>query len=238
MELLEGVDLESCAAKYGPIKPERVFYVLRQACESLEEAHAAGLVHRDIKPANIFLCRYGTRYDLIKVLDFGLVALGAQPAGDEPKLTMEGAVGGTPAYIAPEMAANPDAVDGRADVYALGCVAHWLLTGQVPFQRDSAMATILAHVNDEPTAPSKLSEFPIPAALDALVLECLAKNPADRPASAAELSRRLKAVPIDSVWDQTHAERWWSLHDPKPSTKLESRRGAQDHTVTRASLGE
>jgi serine/threonine-protein kinase len=234
MEFLDGVDLETSVATYGPMEPARVVYVLRQVCESLEEAHAAGLVHRDIKPANIFLCRHGTRYDFVKVLDFGLVALCAQSGDVEPKLTMEGMVGGTPAYLPPEMAVNPDAVDSRADVYAVGCVAYWLLTGQVPFRRDTAMATILAHVNDTPAAPSEVSELPIPEALDVLVLECLAKRPAGRPACAAELSRRLEAALDGAAWDQARAARWWEVHNPARATDPAHPGGRETLTVRKA----
>jgi serine/threonine-protein kinase len=233
MELLDGIDLERCVTKYGPLEAERVVYVLRQVCESLEEAHAAGLVHRDIKPANIFLCRYGLRHDLAKVLDFGLVALEARAEHQDEKLTVEGKVGGTPAYLAPEMVSDPDAVDGRADVYAVGCVAHWLLTGKVPFERETALATILAHVHDAPAPPSALSEIPIPKRLDTLVLECLAKDPGGRPPSAAELSRRLEASLDGAPWDQERAARWWGLHDPRPEAPA-APLGRETATVTRS----
>jgi serine/threonine-protein kinase len=214
MELLDGINLEVAVKKYGPMPPGRVVFLLRQMCDSLEEAHAAGLIHRDIKPANIFLCRHGLRYDFVKVLDFGIVALGPEPEPVNQKLTAEDVVGGTPAYMAPEMATRTDAVDGRADIYAIGCVAYWLLSGHTPFERETALATILAHVEEKPMPPSQVSEIAIPEQLDALVLECLEKKPADRPASAAELSRRLaNAVDADG-WDQEKAARWWELHQP------------------------
>lgn len=214
MELLDGINLEVAVERYGPMPPDRVVFLLRQMCDSLEEAHAAGLIHRDIKPANIFLCRHGLRYDFVKVLDFGIVALGPGPEQVNQKLTAEDVVGGTPAYMAPEMATRTDTVDGRADIYALGCVAYWLLSGHTPFERETAMATILAHVKEKPMPPSHVSEITIPEQLDALVLECLEKNPADRPASAAELSRRLTRVAGADGWDQEKAARWWELHKP------------------------
>jgi len=214
MELLDGVNLEVAVKKYGPMPPDRVVFLLRQMCDSLEEAHAAGLIHRDIKPANIFLCRHGLRYDFVKVLDFGIVALGPGPEQVDQKLTAEDVVGGTPAYMAPEMATRTDTVDGRADLYAMGCVAYWLLSGHTPFERETAMATILAHVKEKPMPPSHISEITIPEQLDALVLECLEKKPADRPASAAELSRRLARVVGADGWDQEKAARWWKLHQP------------------------
>jgi serine/threonine-protein kinase len=214
MELLDGINLEVAVERYGPMPPDRVVFLLRQMCDSLEEAHAAGLIHRDIKPANIFLCRHGLRYDFVKVLDFGIVALGLEPEQVDQKLTAEGVAGGTPAYMAPEMATGTETVDGRADVYAMGCVAYWLLSGHTPFERETAMATILAHVKDKPMPPSHVSEITIPDQLDALVLECLEKKPADRPASAAELSRRLAETVAADGWDQEQAARWWELHQP------------------------
>src|SRR5258708_21435974 len=125
MELLEGIDLETLVKEFGPQPPARVVEILRQVCQSLAEAHGEGLVHRDIKPTNIFLCRMGIQYDFIKVLDFGLVkaALGE----GESRMTREGVTTGTPAYMAPEVVMASEQVDGRADLYGLGCVAYWLL---------------------------------------------------------------------------------------------------------------
>jgi eukaryotic-like serine/threonine-protein kinase len=236
MELLDGVDLETVVEKYGPLRPERVVFLLRQVCESLEEAHTAGLVHRDIKPANIFLCRHGICFDFVKVLDFGLVALGPQPEQIDPKLTADGFTGGTPAYLAPEMVASADTVDGRTDVYAIGCVAYWLLSGHAPFERKTPMATILAHVNDQPTPPSSVSEIAIPEQLEALVLECLEKKPTDRPASAAELSRRLDAVVVEDGWDQERAAHWWETHKPTHQEANSSSSHEAAVTITRAFL--
>lgn len=218
MELLDGITLEDAVRRYGPMPPERVVYVLRQVCDSLAEAHAAGLVHRDVKPANIVLCHHGLHHDVAKVLDFGLVALGADRAADDPALTVEGITAGTPAYLAPELATRPDTVDGRADLYALGAVAFWLLSGRPPFERESVMATVLAHVNDPPEPPSTVSEIEIPAALDTLVLACLAKDPADRPPSATALATRLDATLGASRWTPADAEQWWTAHRPGPVT--------------------
>ena len=215
MELLTGINLETAIEKYGPMPPERVVFLIRQVCESLEEAHAAGLVHRDIKPANIFMCCLGIRCDFVKVLDFGLVALRRQPEKKDQKLTAEGFAGGTPAYMAPEMVEGADKVDARADIYAMGCVAYWLLTAHPPFDRETPLATILAHVNDPPIPPSAATEIEIPDMLETVVLDCLKKNPADRPASAAELSRRLKESVPYKVWDQKRAGHWWDTHKPE-----------------------
>lgn len=214
MELLDGIDLHNAVTRYGPMPPPRVVHVLRQIYDSLEEAHVAGLVHRDVKPANVLLCHHGLRHDFVKVLDFGLVALEEEERVADPKLTIEGMVGGTPAYMAPEMATDPTAVDGRADLYAVGCIAYWLLSGRPPFERDTAMATILAHVNDAPPPLSHVSEVAVPADLGTLVLGCVAKEPSRRPASAGELSGRLAAIVEVGTWTETDASRWWSTHRP------------------------
>jgi serine/threonine-protein kinase len=185
--------------------------VLRQVCHSLAEAHARGLVHRDIKPANIFLCRLGPDEDFVKVLDFGLVKHAA-PAAPVTELTVAGNAAGTPAYMAPEVAlASPD-VDGRADLYSLGCVAYFLLTGQVVFTADSAIAIALAHVNDQPVPPSARSSFTIPGRLEALILQCLAKDPAKRPATAADLANRLAGTVPEDAWTADAAHAWWDQH--------------------------
>jgi len=192
MELLEGQNLERIVREQGPLPPARVIHILRQVCESLEEAHSYGLVHRDIKPANIHLGRLGLEEDFVKVLDFGLVRRVDGPSED----SLTGAAGmtpGTPAYMAPEMA-NDRTVDGRADLYSLGCVAYYLLTGRLVFAGDTPLQTILKHLQQEPEPPSRVTDRPIPPALDELVLACLAKRPEDRPPSAAVVSQRL--VPV------------------------------------------
>ena len=197
--------------------PARVEYILRQVCESLDEAHAAGLVHRDIKPANILLCRYGRRHDFVKVLAFGLAAL-APGAGDTPeRLSADTAAAGTPAYLAPETVTRLHPVDERTDLYAVGCVAFWLLTGRLPFERPTAMATILAHVNDPASPPSSLTSQAVPPALDAVVLACLAKDPGARPPSAASLAARLSASVEHAGWGEAEADAWWASHAPTRS---------------------
>jgi serine/threonine-protein kinase len=209
MELLEGIDLESLVLEHGPLPPERVVYLLRQVCESLAEAHDHGMVHRDIKPANIYVCKLGTRFDRIKVLDFGIVAIQEELSKSETRLTADDAITGTPAYMAPETVTHRHRPDHRIDIYALGCVAYWLLTGSLVFEADSPVKMIYGHVSQAPDPPSKRVDTPIPAALEQLVLECLAKDPTKRPASANEMARRLEALAPADPWTEQRALEWW-----------------------------
>jgi len=210
MELLDGISLERFVQVFGPMEPARVVYLLRQVTHSLGEAHARGLLHRDIKPANIFMCRLGPDEDFVKVLDFGLVKH-LEPSGDS-MLTMQGATAGTPAYMAPEIALGRSDVDGRADIYSLGCVAYYLLTGTPVFSGETPVATALAHINEKPVPPSARSEFAVPSALEAVILDCLAKDPAGRPRSASDLEQRLAATVPPTLWTPEHAHAWWELH--------------------------
>ncbi|MBI4903108.1 MAG: serine/threonine protein kinase [Acidobacteria bacterium] len=222
MELLDGLDLQTMVENYGPLPAARVKNILLQVCESLDEAHTLGMVHRDIKPRNIFLCKLGSRYDFSKVLDFGLVKNMLQP--EDTLMTADGAATGTPAYMAPEVALG-GTVDGRADIYALGCVAYYLLTGQMVFQESSSTAVVLAHVQKEPVSPSLRTELPIPPELDALILKSLAKNPQDRIHSAAEFARQLEAIEIRPKYCPDDARRWWGTHLPT----IRSRAAEQAH---------
>ncbi len=167
MEFLDGMDLESVVKQTGPLPAARVVHILMQVCDSLEEAHASGLVHRDIKPANIHIGRVGLRYDFVKVLDFGLVASRGAAASRNQLVTAAGTIPGTPAYMAPE-AALGDTVDGRADIYALGCVAYYLLTGQLVFATDNAMQSLVKRLNEEPVRPSDRTELWIPEDLEGI----------------------------------------------------------------------
>jgi eukaryotic-like serine/threonine-protein kinase len=213
MELLEGLSLERLVQEFGAVDPGRTVYLLRQVCHSLAEAHARGLVHRDVKPANILVCRLGPDDDFVKVLDFGLVKHTA--AGQTvTMLSMEGTAMGTPSYMAPEIALGRADVDGRTDLYSLGCVAYYMLTGQPVFSGDTPVATAVAHVQNAPIPPGLRSEFTIPPALDSLVMECLAKDPAARPASAAVVSERLAATVPANAWTLDAAHAWWERHQP------------------------
>jgi eukaryotic-like serine/threonine-protein kinase len=210
MEMLEGMDLETLVRQYGPLPAARVIYLMRQACDSLAEAHAKGLVHRDIKPANIHVGQVGLEYDFVKVLDFGLVREVKRPNAADTRLTVEGMTVGTPTYMAPELALD-EAFDGRADLYALGCVMYFLLTGQVVFESDNVMRLMVRHIEEKPVPPSRRTNQPIPRALDDAVLACLAKDPAARPPSAVALSEALTAAEADvEPWTQEQAAAWWN----------------------------
>lgn len=214
MEYLDGLDLDTLVKTHGPIPPDRVSYLLRQVCRSLGDAHHNGLIHRDVKPGNIYVCRMGLEYDFIKVLDFGLVK--REKAGNEltRDLTLEGVTTGTPAYMAPEMVLGKEQVDARTDLYALGAVAYWLLTGQLVFEQDTAMAMVVDHVKAEPLPPSQRTELEIPEELDRIVLKCLEKDPDKRFQSAMELEAELAASSGPNGWNAKSAERWWQLHRP------------------------
>jgi serine/threonine-protein kinase len=211
MEFLDGMDLETLVRRTGPLSAGRVIHILRQVCDSLEEAHSRGLVHRDIKPANIHVGTVGLRHDFVKVLDFGLVKEVAKVSVEHSMATMPGQMAlGTPAYMAPEMALG-EAVDGRADIYALGCVAYYLLTGHVVFEAEKAFQLIAKHLQADPVPPSQRTDRPVSPELERLILKCLEKSPRNRPQSAVELSRALEWIPADR-WGEEQAAAWWAAN--------------------------
>lgn len=214
MEFLDGMDLSTFMDNFGTPSPARLAHLLRQACHSLREAHDNGMIHRDIKPANIFLCRLGPLTDFIKVLDFGLVKTTDDFGGElETELTTKGQIFGTPAYMAPEMAAGESRmVDARSDIYALGCVAYRLLTGRNVFEGSTPMQVILAHASQPPVPPSQITKTTIPPELERLVLDCLEKNPARRPQTVGEIIRRLDAIPLTDSWTPQDADAWWEAN--------------------------
>jgi len=214
MELLTGRDLESLVREFGPLPASRAIYLLRQVAHSLADAHARGLVHRDIKPANIYICRMGLEYDFAKVLDFGLVKV-KQSRNTDTLTTLQHTTSGTPAYMAPETILGDAEVDRRADVYALGCVAYFLLTGQLVFEADTSMKVLMHHLNTPPIPPSQRTELPIPRELDELVLACLQKDPARRPQNAGELFRMAYDCRACEGWNADAAEAWWQAHLPE-----------------------
>jgi serine/threonine-protein kinase len=215
MELLDGCDLESLVRDHGPLPADRAMYLLRQMCRSLAEAHAKGFVHRDVKPANVYVCRMGLEFDFVKVLDFGLVKYEAGgPAA--PTLTGQPMAMGTPAYMAPEVILGGGQVDRRVDVYAVGCVAYYLLTGARVFDAITDMRLLVKHLHEEPVPPSRRTEQPVPPDLEALVLACLRKDPNERPVDAGEVLRRLSRC-AQGTWDQETAQSWWERHMPEPA---------------------
>jgi eukaryotic-like serine/threonine-protein kinase len=226
MELLEGMDLQTLVRQHGALPASRAIYLLRQVCASLEEAHVRGLVHRDIKPANIHVGRLGLEYDFVKVLDFGLVKSIAAANEDYSLATAAGITPGTPAYMAPEMALG-ETIDGRADLYALGCVAYYLLTGTLVFEAENIFQLMAKRLRDDPVPPSQRTSLPIPSALDQLVIACLDRKPENRPASAAELSRSLAAIDV-APWDEAQAVEWWQTHRPSMQDREIPSGGAPD----------
>lgn len=222
MELLDGVDLETLVREQGPLPPRRVIHILRQVCESLAEAHERGLVHRDIKPANIHLGKAGVRRDHVKVLDFGLVkSVKQEPMGDS-LATAVGKTPGTPAYMAPEMMLS-EAIDARADIYALGCVGYFLLTGKLVFEAANAFQMIANHLRSEPVPPSVRANVDVPRQLEAVILKCLAKKPDDRYATVLEVSRDLALVNV-KPWSEEEALASWSQRQPVVTGSLPAAR--------------
>jgi serine/threonine-protein kinase len=219
MELVDGVSLHSLVANFGPLPAGRVVPILEQICESLEEAHQHGVVHRDLKPSNVMLCKVALAYDFVKVLDFGL-AKRVENVTLTQQLTLAGTATGTPGYIAPEVALGEGTVDRRADIYALGCVAYFLLAGVPVFDEENPTKLALLHVQVTPDPPSQRTPLPIPPDLEAIVMRCLAKRPSDRPSSAAEVGRLLAGLQV-ARWSNDEARAWWDEHLP-PSSPLRS----------------
>jgi serine/threonine-protein kinase len=237
MELLDGMDLESLIGRFGPQRPARVRSLLMQACHSLAEAHAAGLVHRDVKPANLYVCRAAEEVDVLKVLDFGLVRSVAEapsPASTRSfeelereleasvaplvELTAAGSVMGTPDYMAPEQVLGHE-IDARADVYALGCVAYFALSGTLPFSgHTDAMEIMLAHLQQDPPPLAERAQQALPPELVELVHRCMAKRAEDRPPSVAVLRRELAAIQFSpaEAWTEELAAEWWRVNVPRP----------------------
>jgi serine/threonine-protein kinase len=211
MEFLEGLTVEQLVRQHGPVAPERAVYLLRQVCGALREAHAIGLIHRDVKPGNILVCRRGGLHDVVKLLDFGLVLV----QGAAANLTGEHAVPGTAAYMSPEQAASREDLDGRADIYSLGAVAYFLLTGRPPFTAKSVGELLAAHLRDQPQ-PLTRHRPELPAGLEALVLRCLAKDPAERFPDARAVEVALAACPAAGTWGEEEAALWWRRLAPAP----------------------
>jgi eukaryotic-like serine/threonine-protein kinase len=209
MEYLDGIDLQALVEQYGPQPDGRVIYVLKQICASLYEAHSLGLVHRDIKPANIMLNRRGGEADIVKVLDFGLV----KALDDEQQGRLTGGMAGTPLYMSPESIQTPAAVDARSDIYSVGAVGYFLLTGQPVFQSTSLVELCQQHVTGVPESPSQRLGRTVSAQLEAALLSCLEKNPAKRPQTARDLAAMLDRATVADQWSLDEAEAWWGRHE-------------------------
>jgi eukaryotic-like serine/threonine-protein kinase len=216
MELLDGISLQTLVTIFGPQPASRVVFILRQICSSLDEAHEQGLIHRDLKPSNVMVCKVAQQHDFVKVLDFGLAKSIVQEEGIS-QVTVEGVTAGTPGYMAPEVALGSPDVDGRADLYAIGCLGYVLLTGTLVFPDTNPMSMALKHVQAKPDPPSQRTELPIPPDLERLILQCLEKKPANRPSTARELRERLLMSGV-SPWTEHDAASWWEHHLPHSSS--------------------
>jgi serine/threonine-protein kinase len=218
MEYLPGLSLEELLERHGPLPAERVVHLLRQTCQGLREAHAIGLIHRDIKPANLFAAQRGGLYDVVKLLDFGLV----KPVAENPsaRLTQEGGVAGTPLFMSPEQARGRDDLDARSDIYSLGAVAYTLLTGHPPFDGTNPMEVMIAHVRDD-VVPLSQHQAEVPADLERVILRCLAKSPADRFQDVDQLEQALAECAAANQWTQAQAAHWWHENDEAAATPRE-----------------
>jgi tRNA A-37 threonylcarbamoyl transferase component Bud32 len=218
MEYLPGQNLDHLVTCYGPLPPARAIHLLRQVCRALREAHGIGLLHRDIKPSNIIACERGGVYDVAKLLDFGLVQE-TNLGKDGGRLTQHGTIIGSPPYMSPEQAAGKSALDARSDIYSLGAVAYFLLTGQPPFVRETAMMMLMAHAYD-PVVPPDTLRPELPADLQAVVLRCLEKDPSRRFPDAHSLEQALASCAAADQWTEQQAALWWHEHPlPTPGEK-------------------
>jgi serine/threonine-protein kinase len=207
MEYLPGLSLQDLVDKYGPVPPERAIHYLRQICSALQEAHAVGLIHRDIKPSNVIACERGGVHDVAKLLDFGLVQ-GLGLSQDASKLTVQGIILGSPPYMAPEQALGRPNLNSHTDIYSVGAVAYFLLTGQPPFVRETAMELLVAHAHEKPTPLADLRPD-VPEDLQGVIMRCLEKDPARRFANSDELEQALGQCGAADLWTRSAASRWW-----------------------------
>jgi len=208
MEYLDGISLARYVPLFGPMPPGRLIHVLRQATGSLAEAHAVGFIHRDVTPQNIMLCERGGVSDMVKVLDFGLI----KDLGNYEKVSSTNAIPGTPVYIPPERLSDPSRVDARTDLYALGAVAFFMLTGREIYQGNTPIDIGDQILNAPVPRPSDHGADHLPPGLDDLVFSLLAKEPHDRPASALALLRKLEEIQTHAPWTQEEAHAWWEKH--------------------------
>jgi serine/threonine-protein kinase len=208
MEYLPGLSLQDMVEHYGPLPPERVIHFMRQVCQALREAHGFGIIHRDIKPSNILACERGGVQDVAKLLDFGLAQCTGIRKQDANKLTMQGTIVGSPPFMSPEQASGKDDLDVRTDIYSLGGVGYFLLTGKAPFERDTAMQMLMAHAYEPLVYPDKLRPD-LPDDLQAVIVHCLEKDPRKRFADAEGLDRALSQCAAAGLWTEERASAWW-----------------------------
>jgi serine/threonine-protein kinase len=212
MEYLPGLSLQELVDRYGPLSPGRTIHFLRQVCDALQEAHSIGLIHRDIKPSNVLATERGGIYDVAKLLDFGLVqSVGV--AESDARLTIQGVVLGSPPYMSPEQAMGKE-MDHRTDIYSIGGLAYFLLTGHPPFEKESPMQVLMAHVYEKVTPVGELRPD-LPADLEAVVMKCLSKNPTDRYPDAENLEQALAQCGQSDTWSRRDATDWWRAHQKK-----------------------
>ncbi len=216
MEYLPGMNLGDIIKQFGPMPASRVIHLLRQTCDALGEAHDSGLIHRDIKPANIFAAERGGHHDVAKLLDFGLVKPVAEHANIDA--TLDGTLAGSPLYMSPEQSVG-DEPDVRSDIYALGAVAYFLLTGQPPFNHTQSIKVLMAHAHESPLPMSKLVSD-IPRDLEQIVMRCLAKEPSDRYQTAMDLRSALSQCADADSWTDADALSWWTTKRPSESEPL------------------
>jgi serine/threonine-protein kinase len=231
MEYLPGMNLEDMVERHGAMPPERAVHLIRQVCQALREAHGIGLIHRDVKPSNIIACERGKVYDVAKLLDFGLVKnFGAED--DSLKLTRDGAFTGSPAFMSPEQAAGSEHLDARSDIYNVGAVAYFLITGRLPFERQSTLQMLHAHAN-EPFVPVDEFKTAVAGDLQAVIVRCLEKDPHSRYQDARSLDKALAACECAREWTAERAEEWWQRHadDAVPPSSPEASKEVQSTTV-------
>jgi serine/threonine-protein kinase len=245
MELIRGINLLQLVNLDGPLGPARVVNLLRQACGALSEAHAAGLIHRDIKPANLMISVYGGIPDFLKVLDFGLVKdvgsveqprdVEARDPADDATLSQDGSLLGTPLYMAPEGMSSPSDVDARADLFALGAVGYFLLTGHSPFPGRTAIEVFKMERQGPPPPLSKEAPNPVPVSLDRVIARCLSFRREDRPCSAEELDAMLETCAVTPPWSTEQARAWWQSRGPAALEAARAQRLEQGQMLTLAS---
>jgi len=218
MEYLPGHNVGEIVEDYGPIPPARTVYLMEQVCAALAEAHGIGLVHRDIKPANIFCAYRGGVFDVIKLLDFGL-AKPTMEKGQDAQLTLAGTITGSPLFMSPEQASGDDGIDARSDIYSLGAVMYYLLTGQPPFISENPLKVMIAHASQE-VVPPRQHNSDLPPELEEIVLRCLEKDPDHRYQDVSSLRNALHELELDDVWSSDLAAKWWSCNGCPERKKL------------------